>query len=128
MINQLTLRIPYYKRIGFISFNIKKKVDFSFDNLSMFIFREDEKIDTPDDFEQWQKEHSQYDLFIHAVYSAAKSYYLQHKKDFKFDIKKFALGLAQLPESDLKKLTEVWQRSQNYGIDKLNKKKATVKA
>ena len=127
MINKYSLKIPYPKKFGIISFNTKKKVNFSFDNLSLFLFREENKIDTPEDFRNWKKEHSDFDLFVYAAYFAAKSYAVQNRKILKLQLNKFALGLAQANPDELTKLTEVWKRSQEYGIDSLGGKKKVTK-
>ena len=122
-ISTAMLKIPYPKRLGFISLNTKRKVYFSFDNLSLFLLREENKIITPDDFVKWQESHTSYDVFVHATYYAAKSYAIQNRKKFDLKIGKFALGLAQCKSDDLVKLTEVWKRSQEFGADSIGKKK-----
>ena len=127
MINQVTIKIPYPKRLGVFMLNTKKKVSFSFDNLSMFIFREDNNIDTVADFNKWQKEHSDFDMFVYAAFSAAKSYANKKCKKFNLDIKKFALGLAQCDAADIERLTKVWKDSQSYGAEKLPGKKKAAK-
>ena len=67
--------------------------------------------------------HSEFDLFIHAAFSAAKSNAMHEKKDFKLNINKFALGLAQCGKEELEKLTEIWKRSQSYGSASIPGKK-----
>ena len=127
MINRIDIKIPYPKKVGFISINFKKRVFFSFDNLSLFIFREDNKIETSKDLTEWQKQHPQFDMFVHAAYSAAKSYCMHERKPFKLDLNKFALGLAQLKKEELNNLIEVWKRSQTYGSANPPGKKKAVK-
>lgn len=108
--------------------NTKKKVSFSFDNLAMFIFREDNKIDTVADFNKWQKEHSDFDMFVYAAFSAAKSYATKKRKRFDLALNKFALGLAQCQPSEIERLTKVWKDSQSYGAVKTPGKKKAVKS
>lgn len=127
MINKVTIKIPYPKKLGLIFLNTKKKVSFSFDNLSMFIFREDNKIDTVAHFNKWQKEHSDFDMFVYAAYAAAKSYSTNERKKFNLNLNKFALGLAQAEKSDLEKLTKVWKDSQSYGAERMPGKKKAAK-
>jgi len=127
MINRVTIKLPYQKRFGLISINSKKKVSFSFDNLSLFIFREDNKIDTTEDFSKWRKEHSEFDLFVHAAFCAAKSYCMHEKKSFKLQLNKFALGLAQVDKDELQRLIDVWNNSQSYGADSIKGKKKVAK-
>ena len=128
MINQVKIKLPYPIRVGFFSINRKKNIWLSFDNLSLFLFQQSEKINDSKDFEQWQEKHGKFDLFVYGAFYAAKSYAMHNRKTFDIDFKKFAVGLANLPENEMKELTEVWQRSQSYGGAKLpGKKKMTAK-
>lgn len=124
MINRYSLKISYPIKLGFLFINRKIKVNFSFDNYSIFLFGEDNKIESPEDLNNWKKEHGEFDLFVYAAYCAAKSYAIQNRKKFKLNLNKFALGLAQADKDELTKLTEVWKRSSEYGADYLGKKKA----
>lgn len=124
MINKLKLKVPYPIRVGFFSLNTKKTINFSFDNLSLFLFREDNGIETMADFNEWKKQHTDYDLFVLGAYYAAKSYAQHNRQKFNLNVSKFALGVASSGEENIKKLMSVWQRSNTYGSDSLGKKKA----
>jgi hypothetical protein len=115
MINRITIKIPYPKKFGIISFNTTKKVTFWFDNYAMFIFREDNKINTAEDLDKWRKEHGDYDFFARAAFSAVKSYCVQNRKKCNLELNKFALGLASADKDDIVRLTDVWKKSQEYG-------------
>ena len=128
MINKTSISINYPVRLGFISINRKRTVKLSFDNLALFIFREDNEIDTSEDLQKWQKQHNEFDFMIHAVFAACKSWHLQNKKTFNFELKKFAIGFADAKKEDIEKVIEVWKRSQNYGATDLpGKKKQAAK-
>lgn len=128
MINKSHIKIPYPKRVGFISLNLKRKVCFSFDMFSLFLFHEAEKIGKLKDLDKWKESHGKYDLFVYGAYYAAKSYSIQNRKKFKLDLNKFTLGLGQLPNDELENLVNVWKRSQEYGATDLpSKKKAAAK-
>lgn len=126
MINQVQIRLPYPVRVGFFSINRKITVHFSFDNLSLFLFHQDEKINDSNEFKEWQEKHGKFDLFIYGAYYAAKSYAMHNRKELKIDFKKFAVGLAQLDKSELERLSECWQRSQSYGAATIPGKKKAV--
>lgn len=128
MINQIQVRLPYPIRVGFFSLNRKIKLWFSFDNLSLFLFQQSEKIENSNDFKAWQESHGKYDLFVYGAYYAAKSYALQNRLKFNVDLKKFAVGLSGLSEKEMEQLTKTWQTSQSYGhADLPGKKKAKAK-
>lgn len=127
MINQAKLKIPYPKRIWFFSINFSRTVNFSFDNLALFLFRERQKIESSEDFAKWQKNKGQFDYLIHVSFSAAESYCLQNKKKFDLDFKKYAIGFSQANKEDIEKLVKVWKDSMSYGATQLpGKKKAKV--
>lgn len=127
MINQVKIKLPYPIRVGFFSLNRKIKLWFSFDNLSLFLFQQEENISDSKEFHTWQEKHGKFDLFVYGAYYAAKSYAMHNRLKFDIDFKKFAIGLANLPESEMKELTEVWQQSQSYGYADLpGKKKVTA--
>lgn len=128
MINKAKIKIPYPKKVGFISLNFKRTVKFSFDMFALFLFHESEKINKMNDLAKWKESHGKFDLFVYGAYYAAKSFAIQNKKTFDLDLNKFALGLGQLAKEDLANLIEVWKRSQEYGSTDLpGKKKATAK-
>lgn len=128
MINQVQIRLPYPVRVGFFSINRKITVHFSFDNLALFLFQQDEKITDSNGLNEWQEKHGKFDLFVYGAYYAAKSYTMHARKQFAIDFKKFAVGLAQLDKSELERLSECWQRSQSYGAAEIpGKKKAVTK-
>lgn len=126
MINQAKLVIPYPIRVGFISINKKRTINFSFDNLSLFLFRERHELKTADDFEKWKEDKGSFDYLVHAAYSAAESYCFHNRIKFDLDLNKFALGFAQTDKEDLKEFTKAWKNSNEYGIAELpGKKKVT---
>ena len=104
MINQAKIAIPYPKQIGFISFNTKRTISFSFDNLSLFLFQQRHNLKSSEDFEKWKKDKGSFDYLIHAAFSAAESYCIHNRLKFDLDIKKFALGFAQANEKELESL------------------------
>lgn len=128
MINKASIKIPYPKKVGFISLNFKRTVNFSFDMFSLFLFHESEKINKLNDLAKWKETHGKFDLFVYGAYYAAKSYSIQNRKKFNLDFNKFALGLGQLPKDEFEKLVNVWKTSQEYGAAELpGKKKAKAK-
>jgi len=128
MINKTSIKIAYPIRVGFLSINRTKKVWFSFDNLSLHLFRERHKIENGEQLAEWQKQHSEYDAMIHALYSAAESYAMQNRKEFKLDVKKFAFGFAQAKKDDIERVIKVWKDSQSFGSATIpGKKKAAAK-
>lgn len=122
MINQAEIVIPYPKRFGFISINSRRKVNMSFDNLALFVFREDNEIESGEDLKKWQSRNGEYDLMIEMLWSACKSWHLHNQKQFKFEKRKFALGIAQADAEQLKEVMKIWKRSQSFGVDKIKKK------
>lgn len=127
MINQVTIKLPYPVRVGLFSINRKIKVNFSFDNLSLFLFQQEEEITDSNGMKEWQEKHGKFDLFVYGAFYAAKAYAMHNRKEFKLDLKKFAVGLAELDKKELERLTETWQRSRSYGAADLpGKKKVTM--
>jgi hypothetical protein len=128
MINKTSIKIAYPIRVGFLSINTTKRIDFSFDNLALHLFRERHKIETGEQLAEWQKKHGEYDAMIFALYSAAESHAMQQRKDFKLDVKKFAFGFAQAKKDDIEQVLKVWKDSQTFGTTTMpGKKKVTAK-
>ncbi len=127
MINKTSIKIAYPIRVGFFSINRTKRIDFSFDNLSLHLFRERHNIENGEQLSAWQKQHGEYDAMIFALYSAAESYAMQQRKEFKLDVKKFAFGFAQADKAEIEKVLKVWKDSQSFGSATLpGKKKAAA--
>lgn len=127
MINKTSIKIAYPIRVGFLSINRTKRIWFSFDNLSLHLFRERHNIENGEQLESWQKQHGEYDAMIFALYAAAESYAMQERKEFKLDVKKFAFGFAQADKSEIEKVLKVWKESQTFGTATIpGKKKAAA--
>lgn len=122
MINRIVISLPYPTRVGFF---IKKKVGFSFDNLSAFLMREEIECSTSADLQAWLKKNGENKLYLETLFAAAKAYKMHNVKRFNLDKKKFIQGLALLNEETSKKLVAAWTNSATYGgKDGLGKKKA----
>lgn len=111
----IKLRLPFLSRLGIFAVLIKKTVGFSFDNLSLFLFREHYKIETNEDLTNFRKDRSSFDIFVIAAYHAAESYQQHRLKKMNFTLQEFALALSRTDEKQLQELTEVWKRSTTYG-------------
>ena len=118
MNHKTTIRLPYSLRIGPFSFVTKKKISISFDNLALFLFRENNKIENMDSLKKWHDENGEYKFMLHQIYAAAQSSALQHNKKFDLTLSVFAKMVADADKSEIDKIVRAWTNSNTYAAKK----------
>jgi hypothetical protein len=126
MINKTSIKIAYPLKVGYFSINRTRTINFIFDNFALFLFREKNGINNGEDLAEWRIKHGDYDLMLHALFSAAESEAMQNRKKFDMDLKRFALGFAQADKKEIEKVIEVWKRSQTFGSATIPGKKKVM--
>jgi len=126
MNNIVTIELPCPIRVGFFSLNRKKKIGFSFDNLSAFIFRENIGGNEAN-LKEWVKEKGDSIFFIETLWAAANSYAQHNRIKLPISKKIFTVSISQISEEDVKKLVDAMKFSQTYGMKTLKSKKKTKK-
>ena len=115
--------------MGFFSINRKRTIGFSFDNLSLAIFRDNSGLKNGNELNKWVKDNGNSALFVETAWAAAQSYAAHNGGLAKFKLSKrnFMLGLSQITADESKKLTTAWKSSQSFGFKQSPGKKKAVK-
>ena len=113
MINRIVVKLPYPTRVGFF---VKRKVGFSFDNLSAFYLREEIECNSGEQLKAWIKTNGESRLYMETLFAAAKSYCTHNVKRFKLDKRKMTQGIALLDENVSKQILKAWTNSETFGV------------
>lgn len=116
MHDQIKLKLPYPVKFLGIQFTRKREIGFSFTNLAMFNFRENQGLKTSADWDNWQKEHGTFAATAEMLYASAVAYCMHEKKQENFTKEGLYKSLALLPEDEQKRIADVWQNSQTFGM------------
>jgi len=122
----IEIKLPYPIRVGFIRFFVKRKIGFSFDQLSLFRVLENNNIDLPD-HSKWLKETNQSKIVIETLYAGAQSYCIHRRKKDNFTRKGLALALSEAGEEVTAKIVDCYMKSEKLGYKKIPVKKKAVK-
>jgi len=121
----LMINLPYPARFLGINFLKPRRIGFLFTNLSIFLFRENEHLQTSDDYNAWIKAHGQSQLVSEMVYAAAQAYCMEEKVKENFTKAGLRVAIATSPEELQAKIVNAWKNSQTFGA-KIEKKKVIV--
>ncbi len=120
-LNRVTIKLPYPIRVGLFYIQIKKEIGFSFDNMSLFLLRENLGLSDSSELKQWIEKRSTNELMVEQLFAAHQSFCLWEKKT-SIAKKKFMEGISHIGKDDLKKIIEVYERSDTFGSKKSKKK------
>lgn len=122
MKDSLIVQLPYPRRFLGVTISIKMNVGFLFTNLSMFLFRENNRMETNFDFDKWLKQHGETRYLIEQYYAAAQAYCMETRTKQTFTKTKLTQSITMADETVQKSLLEAWQRSHTYGAVESKKK------
>ena len=128
--DKIEVRIPYPFRFLGLNIAFKKKIGFSFTNLSIFLFREANNITTSEDYTNWLTNNGEEQgLIPEMLYYAAVAYAMENKKPEKFTKNGIKVAITMAPKTVQEEIMNTWRLSQVFGENKMptEKKKGTVK-
>jgi hypothetical protein len=127
MINSLVVKLPYPHKFWGVTISLKRDVGFLFTNLSMFLFRENQKIETSKDYEKWIAEQGQNRLVTEMMYAAAQAYCMELRLKQTFTKSGLTAAVSMADQEIQVKIIESWRNSQTFGAVE-SKKKTTKKS
>lgn len=125
MINSIVVSLPYPHKFWGVTLSLKRDVGFLFTNLSMFLFRENQKIETSKDYEKWLEENGQNRLVTEMMFAAAQAYCLELRLKQNFTKSSLTAAIATADQETQKKIVEAWRSSQTFGAVEGKKKPIT---
>lgn len=125
MINSIIVSLPYPHKFWGVTISLKRNVGFLFTNLSMFLFRENQEIQTSKDYEKWIEINGQNRLVTEMMYAAAQAYCLETRLKQTFTKSSLTAAIATADQDTQKKIVEAWRTSQTFGAVEGKKKPIT---
>ena len=125
MINSIVVSLPYPHKLWGMTLSLKRDVGFLFTNLSMFLFRENQKIETSKDYEKWIAENGQNRLVTEMMYAAAQAYCMELKLKQTFTKSNLTAAIATADAEIQARIVEGWRSSQTFGLVEGKKKPIT---
>jgi hypothetical protein len=127
MKDELITYLPYPYRFLWFTINWKKKIGFTFTNLSVFNFRENNNINNSDDYKKWIKDNGESRYMLEMIYAAAQAYCMDNRLKQKFTKSKLAAAFALADAEIQKSIVSGWSKSHTFGLVE-GKKKPIAKA
>ena len=109
--NSILVSLPY--PFKFMTF--KRKIGFSFVNLTNFLFAQENSLKTSTDYENLVKEKGEAYIVAESLYSAAKAYCLLNKKKENFTRDGLRKAIALSDTETQEQIMKVWRESETYG-------------
>ncbi len=128
MHDRIEVRIPYPIRIFGLNVAFKRKIGFSFTNLSIFLFREANKLETSEDYNNWLANNGEEKgLISEMLYYAAKAYSMEEKRAENFTKEGIQVAITMAPKAMQEEIMGTWRESQVFGLKSTEKKKVRKK-
>jgi hypothetical protein len=126
MINDIIVSLPYPFNFFGLVVSFRRKVGFRFTNYSIFLFREEHKIENSKEYEKWIKENGEAKLFTEMMYFSAVAWCHANYKKQNFTREKLIRAISTAPHEDQQRIIEKWKQSQSFGAHESKKKAVTV--
>ena len=127
MLHRVEIKMPRPSRVGY--FLRRKKVGFSFDNLSFYLLAKANDLKTSDDIENYVEKVGKNTYLLQQFYYAHLSYQYWVNKTAKpkMSINKMAVSFALVDEDTIKKLSEAMEYAETWGGANTIKSKKKVR-
>ena len=123
MTNDTTIvNLPFPAKFLGISFFKYKQMGFVFTNLSIFLFRENNNLETSDDYNEWLKVNGEAKLLNEMIYAAAQTYLMTNQLKQKFTKRDLNVAISSASEDVQKKIVNAWKNSNTFGNKEVKKK------
>jgi len=99
-------------------FFFKRKIGFSFDQLSMFRLLQNNSIDLPS-HSKWIKETPRHKIAAEQIFAAAESYCITRRRKNNFTKEKLSKALIEAGEEVTKKIIDCYMQSEQLGQRKM---------
>lgn len=122
MKDSIVVSLPYPHKFLGLTISTKRNIGFLFTNLSMFLFRENNRFETNFDFDKWLKEHGETRYLIEQYYAAAQAYCMQTRTKQTFTKTSLTQAISFASEEVQKELLSAWKKSHEFGLVESKKK------
>jgi hypothetical protein len=119
---KIVVSLPYPRRIFGITISLNRRIGFLFTNQSIFNFRENQKIETSDDYEKWIEQNGQNRLISEMMYASAQAYCQAKSKKQRFTKSQLIAAIALSPTETQESIVNAWRKSQTFGNVESKKK------
>lgn len=116
------VNLPFPSKFLGVSFFKYKQMGFVFTNLSIFLFRENNNLETSDDYNEWLKINGEAKLLNEMIYAAAQTYLMTNQLKQKFSKRDLSVAISSASEEVQKKIVNVWKNSNTFGNKEVKKK------
>jgi len=121
----IKLKLPYPRKVGFITFFISREIGFSFDQRTMFQLLRNNDIDLPNHSE-WLKNTNQSKVVLETIFAAAQSYCIERREKDNFTKEGLSKSLTEAGEDATNKIVQCWKDAEHFGNKKIPSKKKAV--
>jgi hypothetical protein len=125
-LNRVKVKLPYPVRVGLFYIDLKKNVGFSFDNMAVFLLKENLGLKDSSELKQWIEKKSANELMIEQLFAAHQSFCLWEKES-SISKKRFMDGISKITKEELQKIIKVWEHSETFGVKNIPGKKKAVR-
>ena len=122
----ILVKLPYPVKIGFITFSIKRKIGFSFDQRGLFNLLHNNNIDLPN-HSKWLKETPKNVIVFETLFASAQSYCMELRVKDNFTKKGLSKAIFEADEPIVNEIMQCWKDSESFGFKRIPGKKKAVK-
>lgn len=120
--DSIIVNLPFPAKFLGVSFFKFKRMGFTFTNMAIFLFRENNQLQSSDDYNEWLKKNGEAKLVSEMIYSAAQTYCMNNQLKQKFTKQDLNIAIASTTQENQKEIMKCWTNSSNFGL-KFQKKK-----
>ena len=120
--DSIIVNLPFPAKFLGISFFKFKRMGFTFTNMAIFLFRENNQLETSDEYNEWIKKNGETKLVSEMIYSAAQTYLMNNQLKQKFTKQNLNIAIASTTEENQQKIVNCWKNSSTFGTKEEKKK------
>ena len=122
MRGRIEIYLPILKKLGVVYYKAHRKVGFHFDNMAMWLLCEN----TNTDISKFEEKFSgRQDVFIaEMIFAAYCSWCMVRRKKQKYTKEQILKSFSNTTDSQRESILKTWKRSETFGVNENEKKKA----
>jgi hypothetical protein len=122
----IILPVTYPIRFGFVTFYLKRKIGFSFNQRALFNLLQNNEIDLKN-YKEWMESKGRALVMFETMFAGAQSYRQELRRKDNFTKKGLSLALAYAGDNTVNEILECWKQSEQLGYKRITGKKKLVK-
>lgn len=116
------VNLPFPSKFLGVSFFKFQRMGFTFTNMAIFLFRENNQLQSSDDYNEWLKKNGEAKLVSDMIYAAAQAYCMNNQLKQKFSKQDLNVAIASTTQENQKEIMKCWTNSSNFGLKSQKKK------